>query len=342
MSQHEFLDVESIRKRPVMYLGTLKFFGLVHYLVHAVGLNLADKPTYLALANTGGTFTIESDAELHLEQDSDGTIFSFERFREVETGRFDGLVVNALSSSLSVDAVSRGRRWSIEYRKGCRTSLKCHPADGAKTWSRIAFIPDASLFEIESISPYNFHSYLKRISFLNPGVRFTATIDGRQEEFYSANGLRDMFECIAIPYQLLHEPIQFRVSEDDLDLEVIFAFHSWKDDVCWSFINKGRTVQGGTHEEGLAAGLRTFRSELAQRGRGYELYNGILGLMSLHTRNVVWEGCIKARIGDPNLADAVERLVSTNALKWIDTHPGVAAQIQEIQTFQFPDVWGTT
>ncbi|TWU06704.1 DNA gyrase subunit B [Symmachiella macrocystis] len=328
-----------------MYIGSKDFFGLVHYIVGAVNLNLRRQPTYLTFSLANGRFTIESDADLRVEQYDDGTLSPFESLPKQKSeywidADYDGTVLNAFSASLSVEASSLQRQWAIEYHKGCRESLHIQEADATtKPYSRISFVPDPAIFKVKAFSPYNFHSYLKRLSFLNPDVRFGVTIDGRKEEYHFANGIRDMFECVSSPYQLLHEPIHFRVTEDNVDIELIFAFQSWKGDVCWSFINKGRAVEGGTHETGLAAGLEAIRAKLDMGGDGvmYDRNNGIVGIMSLSYADITWSGCIKAKIKNPELEPLVERLVTRESSKWIEEHPQVAAEIKEIGTFTFPE-----
>jgi DNA gyrase/topoisomerase IV subunit B len=84
--------------------------------------------------------------------------------------------------------------------------------------------------------------------------------------------------------------------------------------------------------------MMDFRKKLDRGDRDDPLNNGVVGIMSLLYPNVVWQGCIKAKIGDPKLTAIVRRLVATESLNWIHDHPNVAAQIRDIQTFQFPDV----
>lgn len=342
MSVSELTDIAGVRRRPGMYVGSSGFCGFIHYLVGGVNLNLAGAPSWLTISNARGRITIESDADLALEQAKDGAVIPFERFgrkkRAVGLG-IDGVVLNALSESLSVEATSRERRWSLECRSGCRKSLGIRKAAGKETSSRISFAPDRTILANDPISPYNFHSYVKRLSYLNPDVRFSTTIGGRRRVYHSVKGIRDMFEAVFAPFQILHEPIHFRVVEDDLDLELVVAFQSWYNDFCWTFVNNGRAVQGGTHEKGLAAGLKAFRSKMNFAEKSSKIDNGIVGIMSLHSPRIVWEGCLKARIGDPELTKIVRRLVVTNCLKWVDEHVDVAAQLREIDTFQFLDVW---
>lgn len=338
MTSSDLSDIEHVRQRASMYIGNTGFFGLIHYLVYAVNDLLLRNPTHVSLTHKAGSFTLESDVDLMVEETESGDLYPFERFRKGDERVGYEAVVTALSETLDIEATCSGKRWKLKYERGHRCLLEVTEAK-QPAGARLCFVPDGSIFTIESISLYNFHSYLKRISFLHPTVRFNLTSDGSTTTYCSRNGIRDMFEAVAAPYQLLHEPIHFRETEGELDLEFIFAFHSWTQDCCWSFINKGRAVEGGTHEEGLVDGLSDLREALKMPDATEPYRNGVVGIMSLSYPNVVWEGCIKAKIGEPTLRPAVQKLVASGSLDWLNEHPEVKQQLNDMQTFQFPDVW---
>ncbi len=64
-----------------------------------------------------------------------------------------------------------------------------------------------------------------------------------------------------------------------------------------------------------------------------------MGVMFIRSPNVIWDGCIKAKIGEPKLRPAVRQLVASGALAWLNEHPDVRRQLHDMQSFQFPDVW---
>lgn len=333
-------SIEFIRKRPAMYVGSTEFFGLIRYFVSAVNLHLAGAPSYVAVSMDKGAVTIESDAELVVTRCEDGVVLPFERLNAngMSPG-IDGPILMALSKSLLVHVASPQGGCSLECRSGKRVGFDVRSGAGRDKRLTMTFVPDPSIFTIESISPYNFHSYLKRLSYLFPGIRLSVSANGQREEFRSANGLVDMFEGVVSPYQLVHEPVHFHVREAELDLEVIFAFQSWSGNRLWSFVNRGRAVLGGTHERGLAAGLQAFRSTLNRSVRKHRIRNGLIAMMSLLYPRVRWEGCLRARIGDPELGRKVKRLVFEGSCQWLRDRPNVEQDIAAIGTFQFPDVW---
>jgi DNA gyrase/topoisomerase IV subunit B len=67
--------------------------------------------------------------------------------------------------------------------------------------------------------------------------------------------------------------------------------------------------------------------------------NGVVAVASMRYPRAVWEGCIKARIGNPELKTIVSRLVVNEVVQWMDNHPTIKNQVRQLQTFQFPEAW---
>lgn len=321
-----------------MYIGTTGFFGLVHYFVSAINLLLERSPKWIAVEAIGDGFRIRSDANLGIERNESNELIPFEKFKKAKHGLgLDGPMLNALSSRLIVRTEHDGSMLRLTYEKGRRIEQSESHGDSNET--EIEFSPDYSIFTISHFSPYNFDSYFRRISFLNPSTVFSFTENNTTRHYHSPTGIRGMFDCIASPYQILHEPIHFRHVEGKLDLEIVWGYHSWQGDVVWSFINKGRAVEGGTHDQGLVAAFRSMPKEIGICAPDHSPQNGIVAIMSIMYPNAIWEGCLKAKIGSKELGPLVHKTVVEQSLKWIDSHPGVRDQMAEMQTFHFPDMW---
>jgi DNA gyrase subunit B len=278
---------------------------------------------------------VEGDVDLAITHDETGDLLPFERFRRADGGGREPLVT-ALSSALVIEAISAGKRWDVAYMQGCRTSLAVTD-DARPAYSRWTFVPDTSVFGVESLSLFNFHSYFRRMSYLCPNVRFDLTLDGCTTTYYSRAGIRDMFDAVSAPYQLLHEPVHFWRTLEDLALECVFAFHSGTDDRCWSFVNRAWATEGGTHVVGFMRGLEDVRAAL-QMSAGHDgRRNGVLGIMSLTYPKVVWQGCRRAAIHDPVLGLLVREIIAQGAAEWLRSHPAIESQLHALIPFQFPD-----
>lgn len=338
--------VEGIRKRPSMYIGSTGFFGFINYLVCPVALSLSHRPTKVAVGMRDGAYVVHSNAALPIEKMPNGLLAPFEEFENYGPGHgYEGTVLNALSTSLEAVVVHAGRKEKLAFRRGSRESHQVNSADSHESSTTLTFVPDTSIFSVTNVSPAILRSYLRRLSFLHRGVRFSLGFGNESEEFFAEYGIADLFASVSAPYQILHEPIHIVAEEDTLQLEAIFAFQSWRGNCLWCFMNYGRAVEGGTHEQGFDDGLdKLYRAlDLPKTTRGSKaskaLRNGVVGVVSIQYPGAVWQGCIKERIGNPELREMVGRLVLDNSLQWVERHPEVAKVLKQIQVFQFPDAW---
>jgi DNA gyrase/topoisomerase IV subunit B len=338
----EVSAVEGVRKRPGMYVGSTELFGFINYLVCPIALVLGQRPTRISIAAGDGGFVVESDVTVPIKQTSSGRFAPFEEISNLGHGHsFEGTVLNALSERLTVEIQHENRTEALTFSRGIRESHHAVPGNSNEPRSTLKFAPDLSIFTVTDLSPAIFTSYLRRLSFLYPGIRFTISFGEETQEFYTERGIVDLFASVAAPYQLLHEPIHIVAEDGPLRLEAVFAYHSWKENGLWCFINNGRAVEGGTHEKGLTDALdqiyRKFKLPKSLKAHR----NGVVGIMSIRYPDAVWEGCIKARIGNPELRGLVCNLVVQSAAEWLQSRPEVAEQLKHLQTFQFPDAWYT-
>ncbi len=335
-------DVEHVRTRPAMYIGSDGLFGSICYLVCPFDLLLPCSPRNVRVAVRAEGYEITADASLSIDENVEGLIVPFETVvRNGPSHGVEGLILNALSKSLSVRAVTANRSWEIDYEDGKQTRLAVRDAANEKPSTSLCFQPEAKFFRVSEISPFNFLSYLNRLSYLYAGTRFHLSLNGGDHEFCSQGGIRDLFDSVAAPFQVLHEPIHIRGSADSLELELVFAYHSWTRNWVWPFINRGRAVEGGPHETGLLAAFEDLCGELGIPSEAKGHRNGVIAVMSLIYPELTWEGCIKSEIANPELHDLVRQIVVDQTLQWVSKHPDVKRQLQELQPFQFPDIWST-
>ena len=192
-------DLEVIRKRPAMYVGSTGLFGFINYLVCPVVLLLAHGAKRIDALVTENGFEINSDAVVPVERTAEGRIAPFQELRSLGSGRsFEATVLTALSHELyvSVDTGARSEEW--QFARGVLKSytLTDTPRDARRTTLR--FIPDDSIFTITEVSPAVFQSYFRRLSYLNQGIRFTVTAGEDQSAYFSENGMEDLFTSIGM------------------------------------------------------------------------------------------------------------------------------------------------
>ena len=115
-------------------------------------------------------FEIRSDAITITKHRDDGRIIPFEARESSADGYgFEFSVLNALSETLVVRAAHSGSLHTLTYRQGERASYTT--CEEAGSFTELSFAPDPSIFNLTSLSPAIFESYLRRMSYLHRGVR---------------------------------------------------------------------------------------------------------------------------------------------------------------------------
>ncbi len=332
--------IVGVRKRPAMYIANTEFSGFIGYLVGPIALLLGQRPHRLAIAAGEGGFVVEADVALPIEELSNGRIAPFEEILDRGScHRAEGTILNALSEELTVEVRQTHRTDKFAFRRGIRESRHASTTQSDSSRTTLRFAPDASIFKVTNVSKTFFLSYLRRLSFLHQGVRFSVSIAGEMHEFYAAGGIADLFASVSAPYQVLHDPIHIVGEDGNLHLEAMFAYHSSNDDGLWCFINNGRAVEGGTHTMGLDDALKRLRQRFKLPESPCLGRNGVVGVMSIQYPQTVWEGCMRTRIGNPELRGMVCNLVVQRTTKWLEDRPDITEQLQQLQPFQFPDPW---
>lgn len=332
-SSQELSHLEHVRKRPAMYVGNTGYFGFIQYLVSAFDLALNHGATWIEF-EISSEFRLTSDARLPIRIDKKGALVPFEAFGKLPPRHMpDGAIVFALASSFSA-RINDGRKTTeLEGSDGVRDSLERYDDRASQPRLQLTFSPDTYIFRETEISPQVAHSYCKRMSCLHTGVTIRLKIGDETAEYRSDDGLRTIFDSIAVPYQILHRPIQIRETERELKVEAVFAYHSWTENHIWSFVNKGRVPEGGTHEVGVLEAI----AKLPLRETRARV--GVLAVLALEYPGVAFEGCIKGRVANPELHGRVEKLATAGINRWLKANPTEAAYLPTLERFQFGALW---
>lgn len=271
-------------------------------------------------------FTLYSDATLPLDLDTNNP------FESISTNfnHVDACILNALSKRLDIYNAD-GVAYAYELGKRVTSSSE-HLASIGVT---LHFIPDDDIFSVTDLQPAVVSSYLHRMSYLYPRIQFSVIADDYKSVYSRPGGIAEMFKGVSAPYQLLHEPIHVSGKDGDFEMELVFAFHSWSEEMTWTFANYGRAADGGTHDDGLRAALDDFASEVIGNDDRHNR-PGYLAILSFQYPNVQFAGCIKSKIGNIELEAKTYNLVG-KLLSSIDV-VGLA-HLKSMSRFQSADFW---
>ena len=358
-------DIEAVRKRPGMYIGSTGPDGLLH-LIYEVVDNAVDEA--LAGYCTEIRVIIHEDkrvtvidngrgipvgihpetgintVELVLTTLHAGGKFSAESYKV--SGGLHGVgvsVVNALSEFLTVEVGWRdGKLYRQEFRRGRKITELEAVGKADSTGTTITFLPDREIFgEIR----YNFSKLshrLKELAYLNPGlhIRLENRIAGVKREFHFRGGVVAFVKDLATGKDPLHpEPIYIVDDRGDRTMEAALLFTDAMDEEIFTFANNINTREGGTHLTGFRAALTRAFNDYAKEKRllrqkdggipGEAIREGLVAILSVKLGQPEFEGQTKTKLGNPEMRTYVEEVVREQLAQYLAKNPGVARAIIE-------------
>ncbi len=254
--------------------------------------------------------------------------------------------VNALSSHLKVDVYRGGKMYEQEYSKGAPLYPVREIGTSDKTGTQVTFLPDDSIFIVSEYSYEILSNRLRELSFLNKGVTLTIT-DMRHkdeegnpmhEEFLSIDGLKEFVQYLDDTREkLIDEPIYMDGEKSGIPVEVAMQYNSSFAENLQSYVNNINTIEGGTHLAGFRRALtRTLKSYADKSGMlsklkfeisGDDFREGLTAVISVKVAEPQFEGQTKTKLGNNEVAGAVDQAVSEMLNYYLDEHPKEAKTI---------------
>src|SRR3989440_2533124 len=273
-------DLEAVRKRPAMYIGSTGEQGL-HHLVWEVVDNSVDE----ALAG----YCDEINVIVH--EDNSVTVIDNGRGIPVDMhatekkpaaevvmtvlhagGKFDnesykvsgGLhgvgvsVVNALSETLDLEIWRNGQVYQQSYERGKPTGDLEATGTTKRRGTKVSFKPDPEVFESTVFSFDTLAQRLRELAFLNGGVLITLDDerDGKSHKFHYQGGIASFVTHLNKNKAAVNEkPIFMHGEKDSIDIEIALQWNDGYAETVYSFANNINTHEGGTHLSGFRSAL---------------------------------------------------------------------------------------
>ena len=373
--------LEPVRKRPGMYIGSTGPRGL-HHLVYEVVDNAVDEAlagycTHVeADLNADGSVTVTDDGR-GIPTDTHPTTgkSALETVMTVlhAGGKFGGggykvsgglhgvgiSVVNALSSMVEVTVWRDKRVYLQRFERGIAvTELTSKPDKEARTGTSVTFKPDSEIFTESTEFDYvTLAGRLRELAYLNAGVKITFTdhrlellksSEPKVETYEYKGGIKEYISYLNRDKQPLHEEIIFVQGERNqvqVEVSLQWCTDAYTDNLL-GFANNIRTVDGGTHLEGLKAVLtRTLNAIARKRNKikenepnlsGEHVREGLTAIISVKVPDPEFEGQTKTKLGNTEVRGIVDSLVGEVLTEYLDFRPSVADAILDkaIQAFK--------
>jgi topoisomerase-4 subunit B len=355
--------LEPVRRRPGMYTHTQR----PNHLAHEVIDNSVDeaiegfckqldvtlhKDGSLEVEDDGRGMPVDihpkekvSGAELILTRLHAGAKFSDKNYKF--SGGLHGVgvsVVNALSKHLECWIKRGGKEYNIGFKDG-KVSSRLEQIDSVgqrNTGTRIQFWPDARFFDSDKFSVPQLKHTLKAKAVLCPGLRvtFRNEASGEKDEwFYSGDLGAYLVEELGKLERIPTEPITATRAGDDDAVDYALC---WAPDaevaIGESYVNLIPTPEGGTHVNGLRAGVAQAVREFCEFRnlvpRGIKLtpedvWDKASYVLSVKIKEPQFAGQMKERLGSRDAAALVEGFVRDSMALWLNRHPDAGERIAQ-------------
>lgn len=357
-------DLEAIRKRPSMYIGSTGYTGL-HHLIYEVVDNSIDE----AMAGTCSKILVVVNKDNSVTVIDDGRGIPVKRMKKLKKsavevilttlhsgGKFSGdvykvsgglhgvglSVVNALSNKLIAEIRRDGYMFKQEYKKGKPITKLTKQGRSKKHGTVIRFWPDIEIFDDINFKSERILKYLKEMAYLNRGLKIIFQDERPDpqivEEYRFKGGIVDFVKDLASKKDSIHrDVIYFKSKVDTSQVEVAMKYTNGYSENLYSFANNIHTHEGGTHEVGFKKALTRVINDYARNKgilkdkdenlRGEDIREGLFAILSIRLREPQFEGQTKKKLGNSEMMGIVESIVNTKLSEYLEEHPHQAKAI---------------
>ncbi|MCL2216145.1 MAG: DNA topoisomerase (ATP-hydrolyzing) subunit B [Defluviitaleaceae bacterium] len=358
--------LESVRKRPGMYIGSTAAKGL-HHLVYEIVDNAVDEALMDACDEI--MVKIHPDNSISVLDNGRGIpvgIQSQTGLPAVEViftvlhagGKFGsggykvsgGLhgvgasVVNALSEWLHVRVFTEGKIYELKFSRGDKISELQIVGDTDKSGTFVHFKPDAEMFEELEYSFDTLKQRLQEMSFLTKGLKIEL-IDERVDPFRTRSycydgGIKEFVKFVNKNKDPLVDEIFYcEVKHENILVEISMQHTDGFQENIYSFANNINTTDGGTHLTGFRAALtktindygRKFNllKEADKNLSSEDVREGLTAVLSIKIEDPQFESQTKVKLNNSEARTAVEHVLSEHLVYFLEEHPAVGKAIIE-------------
>jgi DNA gyrase subunit B/topoisomerase-4 subunit B len=355
--------LDPVRRRPGMYIGGVGSTGL-HHLVWEILDNSIDEAMnghasniWVTLHKDGSSITIEDDGRgIPIDKHPTSKKSALEVIFTVlhAGGKFDhdnyktagGLhgvgasVVNALSKELIATVRRDGAEWEQRFKQGKPQGppKKLGLARGSGT--KVFFHPDPGIFPKIELDPAIIRERLEVASYLHKGLKisFEDESEKTKETFEHSEGLLAYLRKIVAERgaKPVHDAAFSLEKQNGMRVDLVLQWTEATDEHVRSYVNGIPTGSGGTHENGMRAGLgKAVRNYIDTHGlspkgvtlSAEDIREGLTGILSVFVSEPQFQGQTKDRLNNPEVLSAVDSVVRPALEHWLNHNRTLAESI---------------
>ena len=255
--------------------------------------------------------------------------------------------VNALSEQLIAEVHRNGNIYRQTYSKGHPTSEMKIVGHINTTGTIITFKPDATIFNTVEYKYDILAARLRELAYLNKGIRLTLTARRQKDDngnfmsetFFSNEGLKEFVKYLDATRgePLIDSIIYIDTEKDGVPVEVAMQYNNSFSENVHSYVNNINTIEGGTHLTGFRRALtRTLKKYADDSGmlaklkfdiNGDDFREGLTAVISVKVAEPQFEGQTKTKLGNSEVAAAVDTAVAQALSHYLEENPRDARAI---------------
>jgi DNA gyrase subunit B len=354
-------DLEAVRKRPAMYIGSTGAMGL-HHLVWEVVDNSVDEALagYCdridVVVHSDNSVTVIDNGrgipvDLHKEEGRSAaevvmTVLhaggKFDTNSYKVSGGLHGVgvsVVNALSERLDLEIWRDGYTWEQSYEYGKPVQPLKRAGKTERRGTKITFLPDAKILDTIDFNYDTLAQRLRELSFLNKGltIRLKDERTNKQAEFHYNGGIAEFIKHLNKNKEVLHStPIYAEADRDDVHMEFALQYNDGYAETVFSFANNINTVDGGTHLSGFRSALTRAINQYGQNQglfkdvkenlQGEDVREGLVAVISVKLPQPQFEGQTKGKLNS-DIQSTVASFVYEKLMEAFEKNPTVGRKV---------------
>lgn len=254
--------------------------------------------------------------------------------------------VNALSDLLVAEVHRDGKIQKMSFSRGAAQGELTVVGETDTTGTTITFRPDGTIFTSTEYKYDILSARLRELAYLNKGVRLTITDkrvkneDGSfvSDSYYSTEGLKEFIKFLDSTREpLIEESIYLDTEKEGIPVEVAMQYNTSFTENIHSYVNNINTIEGGTHLTGFRRALtRTLKKYAEDAGllskvkfeiSGDDFREGLTAIVSVKVAEPQFEGQTKTKLGNSEVAGAVDQAISQALNYYLEEHPKDAKAI---------------
>ncbi len=356
--------LEAVRRRPGMYIGSTDQRGL-HHLVREVVDNSVDEAlggfcdTIVTRIGLDNVVTVSDNGRgIPVDKHAKMNTSALEVIMTVlhAGGKFGGggykvsgglhgvgaSVVNALSEWCRVEVRRGGKLYRQDYRRGVPTApvkVVGKVEDGSHG-TTTSFLADTDIFIAGH--DYSFDAlaqWFRETAYLTKGLRLTLIDErgDREMTFYFEGGIVSFVRHLNRNRLAVHDRPFYVLRDTPACLvEVALQYNDSYGESTHTFANNINTIDGGTHLSGFKSALTRTINDYARRNgflkgeetlSGEDVREGLTAIVSVKLAEPQFEGQTKGKLGNAEVAGAVQTVVNESLGAFLEENPQIAKRI---------------